>query len=54
LNYNFGLTEIHDVDSARVGNEMRYLNHGRDDEANAHAESAQLRNNISTVAVTDR
>jgi len=38
LNYNFGLTGTQDVDSARVGNETRYINHGRGDKANAHAE----------------
>ncbi|KAH9954772.1 hypothetical protein BC827DRAFT_1241027 [Russula dissimulans] len=37
LNYNFGLTKKEDVDSARVGNETRYLNHGKD-KANAKAQ----------------
>jgi len=37
LNYNFDLTDEEDVDSARVGNEMRYINHGSGDKANAEA-----------------
>ncbi|KAH9965545.1 hypothetical protein BGW80DRAFT_756075 [Lactifluus volemus] len=37
LNYNFELNPNIHIDSARVGNETRYLNHGEEDSANAHA-----------------
>jgi len=37
LNYSFGLNEDYHIDSARVGNETRYINHGKGDKANATA-----------------
>jgi hypothetical protein len=40
LNYNFGINPLANIDSARVGNETRYLNHGTEDKVNARAESA--------------
>ncbi|KAI0253462.1 hypothetical protein BJV78DRAFT_211135 [Lactifluus subvellereus] len=39
LNYNFGINPSTNIDSARVGNETRYINHGREDTANARAET---------------
>jgi len=39
LNYNFGVNPDVNVDSARVGNETRYINHGREGLANARAET---------------
>lgn len=42
LNYNFGISPNTNIDSARVGNETRYINHGRDAVANARAESASM------------
>jgi histone-lysine N-methyltransferase EZH2 len=44
LNYNFGYDPNYSLDSARVGNETRYINHGSaaDGTVNADAESALL------------
>ena len=44
LNYNFGYNPDYSLDSARVGNETRYINHGSDAEglSNAIADSAPL------------
>jgi len=42
LNYSFGLNEDYHIDSARVGNETRYINHGKGDKANATATSVLL------------
>jgi len=41
LNYNFGYSPAHSLDSARVGNETRYINHGsdKDDQSNAEADN---------------
>ena len=39
LNYSFTLNENWHIDSARVGNETRYINHGAGDKANAVATS---------------
>lgn len=41
LNYNFGYDLESNIDSARVGNEMRYINHAKA-KANAEAGSALL------------
>lgn len=48
LNYSFGLNNHHFIDSARVGNETRYINHGTEENglANATAKSAQLQNTV--------
>ena len=48
LNYSFTLTQFSIIDSARVGNETRYINHGSNEDgtANAAARSALLWNNI--------
>jgi len=37
LNYSFGLNSEYHIDSARVGNETRFINHGEGDKANATA-----------------
>ena len=42
LNYSFTLNKVYHIDSARVGNETRYINHGEGDEANATAISVLL------------
>lgn len=44
MNYNFGYNPDYSLDSARVGNETRYINHGSDEEglSNAIADSAPL------------
>ncbi|KAH9164584.1 hypothetical protein EDB89DRAFT_2016838 [Lactarius sanguifluus] len=39
LNYNFGYSKDFSLDSARVGNETRYINHGSDEEGKANAEA---------------
>ncbi|KAI9444047.1 hypothetical protein H4582DRAFT_2190030 [Lactarius indigo] len=39
LNYNFGYSNTFSLDSARVGNETRYINHGSDAKANATADT---------------
>ncbi|KAH9059795.1 hypothetical protein EDB87DRAFT_1562822 [Lactarius vividus] len=39
LNYNFGYSEDFSLDSARVGNETRYINHGSDEGGKANAEA---------------
>ena len=46
LNYSFTLNQRQHVDSARVGNETRYINHGseKEDKANSMARSARLLN----------
>jgi len=46
LNYNFGLNNEYDIDSARVGNETRYINHAKGSKANATATSAPLLHNV--------
>ena len=48
LNYSFGLNEDYHIDSARVGNETRYINHGKGDEANATATSVLLWHKVSS------
>jgi SET domain-containing protein len=50
LNYSFTLNSHHIIDSARVGNETRYINHGTEEDelANATAKSA-LRNTVFSV-----
>jgi SET domain-containing protein len=40
LNYSFNLNQNSFIDSARVGNETRYINHGSGNNANAAARSA--------------
>jgi hypothetical protein len=40
LNYNFGYDLLSNLDSARVGNETRYINHAKGKAANAEAGSA--------------
>ena len=47
LNYSFTLNHNYHIDSARVGNETRYINHGSEDDtansmANSMAKSALL------------
>jgi SET domain-containing protein len=44
LNYSFTLNHRYHIDSARVGNETRYINHGseEDEKANSMARSALL------------
>lgn len=44
LNYGFTLNHRDNIDSARVGNETRYINHGseEDNKANSIAKSALL------------
>ncbi|KAH9988149.1 hypothetical protein BJV77DRAFT_1023147 [Russula vinacea] len=37
LNYSFGLNNHHFIDSARVGNETRYINHGTEENGLANA-----------------
>ncbi|KAH9974853.1 hypothetical protein BJV74DRAFT_183098 [Russula compacta] len=37
LNYSFKLDGLHNIDSARVGNETRYINHAEEKDANAVA-----------------
>jgi len=39
LNYNFGYDPDYSLDSARVGNEMRYINHGSSAEGKANADA---------------
>lgn len=53
LNYSFTLNNLHIIDSARVGNETRYINHGTEEGglANATAKSA-LRNTVFPVYLT--
>ena len=46
LNYSFSLNSEVNIDSARVGNETRYINHANDDRANAHAVGALSRRNV--------
>jgi SET domain-containing protein len=42
LNYNFGYSPESTIDSARVGNETRYINHAKGNLANAFAGSTLL------------
>ena len=42
LNYNFGYDLKSNLDSARVGNETRYINHAKGRKANAEAGSTLL------------
>jgi len=49
LNYSFGLNKIYHIDSARVGNETRFINHGGVDEANAAAISVLLWHDVCSL-----
>ena len=53
LNYSFTLNDRHHIDSARVGNETRYINHGleKDKKANSVAKSELLPKQVSSSMV---
>jgi hypothetical protein len=49
LNYSFGLNLEYHIDSARVGNETRFINHGAADKANATALSVLLWHDVCSL-----
>lgn len=49
LNYSFGLNSEYHIDSARVGNETRFINHGEANKANATALSVLLWHDICSL-----